>query len=111
MQNQRVVTAQMNSAVVFDTQIVQSFFFLNPKFQACSHLLRLHSPICGQKPRRPVFSFSGSYIIYMISPICIIRMKGRLAGQLLDILYRSTYTFLAADFITCLPEKGAKYCT
>ena len=44
-----VVTAQMNSAVVFDTHKVQSFFFLNPKFQACSHLLRLHSIICGQK--------------------------------------------------------------
>ena len=33
-----------------------------------------------------------AYILYMISPVCIIRMKGRLAGQLLDILYRSTYT-------------------
>ena len=29
-----VLTAQMNSDVVFDTHMVQSFFFLNPKFQA-----------------------------------------------------------------------------
>ena len=29
-----VVTAHMNSDVVFDTHIVQSFFFLNQKFQA-----------------------------------------------------------------------------
>ena len=42
---------------------------------------------------------------------CIIRMKGRLAVQLLDILYRSTYTCLAADLPICLPEKGATYCT
>ena len=39
-------------------------YFLNPKFQASSHLLWLHSPVCvgpGQKPRRPVFSQRGSY--------------------------------------------------
>ena len=34
------------------------------KFQASSHLLWLHSPVCvgpGRKPRRPVFSQRGSY--------------------------------------------------
>ena len=57
------------------------------------------------------FSRLVAHILYIISPVCIIRMKGRLAGQLLDILYRSIYTCLAADLPTCLPEKGAKYCT
>ena len=57
------------------------------------------------------FSRLVAHILYMISPVCIIRMKGRLAGQLLEILYRSTYTRLAADLPTCLPEKGATYCT
>ena len=38
------------------------------------------------------FSRLMAHILYMISPICIIMMKGRLEGQLLDILYRSTYT-------------------
>ena len=28
-----------NSALIFATQIVQSFYFLNPKFQASYHLL------------------------------------------------------------------------
>ena len=31
---------------IFATQIVQSLYFLNPKFQDSSHLLWLHSPVC-----------------------------------------------------------------
>ena len=60
------VTAKLISAFVFATQIVQSLYCLNPKFQASSHLLWLHSPVCiepGRKPRRPVFSERGSIII------------------------------------------------
>ena len=52
------------SAFVFTTQIVQSLYFRNTKFQASSHLLWLYSPIGvgpGRKPRRPVFSQRGSY--------------------------------------------------
>ena len=51
------------SAFVFANRIVKSLFFLNPKFQAFSHLLWLYSPVCvgpGRKPRRPVFSQRGS---------------------------------------------------
>ena len=51
------------STFVFATQIIQSLFFLNPKFQASSHLLWLYSPVCvrpGQNPRRLVFSQRGS---------------------------------------------------
>ena len=58
------VTAKLISAFVFATQIVQSLYFLNPKFQASSRLLWLHSPVCvgpGRKPRRPVFSQRGSF--------------------------------------------------
>ena len=60
------VTAKLISAFVFATQIIQSLFFLNPKFQASSYLLWLYSPVChvcvgpGRKPRRPVFSQRGS---------------------------------------------------
>ena len=49
--------------LVFARQIVQSLFYLNPKFQASSHLLGLYSPVCvgpGRKPQRPVFSRRGS---------------------------------------------------
>ena len=44
-------------AFVFAIRIVQSLFYLNPKFQASSHLLWLYRPVCvgpGRKPRRPV---------------------------------------------------------
>ena len=64
------VIAQLISAFVFAIRIVQSLFFLNPKFQASSHLLWLCSPDCvgpGRKPRRPVFSQRGSNN-YMESP-------------------------------------------
>ena len=44
---------------VFAIRIVQSLFYLNPKFQASCHLVWLYSLVCvrpGQKPRKPVFS-------------------------------------------------------
>ena len=58
-----VVTAKRISAFVFATRIVQSLYFLNPKFQASSHLLWLYSLVCigpGRKPRRPIFSQRGT---------------------------------------------------
>ena len=59
------VTAKLISVFVFPTRIVQSLFFLNPKFPASSHLKWLPSPVyvgSGRKPRRPVFSERGSYM-------------------------------------------------
>ena len=53
-----VVTAKLRSAFVFATRIVHSLFFLNPNFQASSHLLWLCNPVCvgpDRKPRIPVF--------------------------------------------------------
>ena len=58
------VTAQLISAFVFATRIIQALYYLNPKFQASSHLLWLYSPVCvgpGRKPQRPVFSKRGSH--------------------------------------------------
>ena len=58
------VTANLISAFVFTTQILQSLYFLNPRFQASSHLQWLYSLVCvgpGRRPRRPVFSQRGSY--------------------------------------------------
>ena len=60
-----MVTAKLISAFVFATRIVQSLFYLNPKFQVSSHLLWLYIPVCvrpGRKPQRPVFSERGSLI-------------------------------------------------
>ena len=59
------VTAKLISAFVFTKRIVQFLFYLNPKFQASSHLVWLYSPVCvgpGRKPRRPVFSQRGSNV-------------------------------------------------
>ena len=58
------VTAKLISAFVFATRIVQSLYYINPKFQASSHVLWLYSLVCvgpGRKPRRPVFSERGSF--------------------------------------------------
>ena len=57
------VTAKLISVFVLAILIVQSLCFLNPKFQASSRLLWLHSLLCvgpGRKPQRPVFSQQGS---------------------------------------------------
>ena len=58
------VNAQLISAVVFATQIVQSLCFLYTKFQASSHLLWLYSMVFvvpSRNPLRPVFSQRGSF--------------------------------------------------
>ena len=60
------VAVQLISAFVFAIRIVQSLYYLNPKFQVLSHLLWLYSPVCvgpGRKPRRPLFSQRGSFRI------------------------------------------------
>ena len=57
------VTAKLIIAFVFATQIVQSLYYLNPKFQASNHLLSQYSLVCvgpGRKPQRLVFSQRGS---------------------------------------------------
>ena len=56
---------EADQRLCFRSRIVQSLFFLNPKFPASSHLLWLYSPVCvgpGRNPRRPVFSQRGSFV-------------------------------------------------
>ena len=48
-----IYTAKLISAFVFAAWIVQSFYFLNPKFQASSHLLYLYSLVCVGPDRKP----------------------------------------------------------
>ena len=52
------VTAKLISTFVFATKIVQSLFFLNPKFQASSYLLWLHSLVCVRPGWKPEHWFS-----------------------------------------------------
>ena len=56
------------SAFAFATWIVQSLFFLHPKFQASSYLLRLYRPVCvgpGRKTKLLVFSRTGSLLVFI----------------------------------------------
>ena len=46
------VTAKLISALVFAIRIVQFLYFINPKFQASSHLLCLYSSVCGGPVRK-----------------------------------------------------------
>ena len=46
------------SAFIFATRIVQSLFFLNPKFHASSLLMWLYSLICVRPVRKPYCWFS-----------------------------------------------------
>ena len=64
------VTAQLISAFVFATWIVQFLFYLYSKFQASSLLLWLHRPVCvrsGPSGRNPNcwFSHAVDHIKYM----------------------------------------------
>ena len=52
------VTAKLISAFVFAIRIVQSLYYLNPKFQASSHLLWLYSLVCVGQGLIPEHWFS-----------------------------------------------------
>ena len=52
------VTAKLISAFVFAARILQSLYFLNPKFQASSHLVWLYSLVCVGPGRLPEDRFS-----------------------------------------------------
>ena len=63
MQISFAVTAKLISAFVLATWMVQFLYYLNPKFQASSHLLCLYISVCvgtGRKPELLVFSRTGS---------------------------------------------------
>ena len=53
MKNGYAVTAKQISAFVFTTRIVQSLFFLIPKFPVSSHLLCLYSWVCVRPVQKP----------------------------------------------------------
>ena len=52
------VTVQLISPFVFAIQMVQSLYYLNPKFQASSHLLWLYRSVCVGPSRNPEDRFS-----------------------------------------------------
>ena len=52
------VTAKLLSVFVFATRIVQSLYFINPKFQASSHLLWLYSLVGSDLVENPEDLFS-----------------------------------------------------
>ena len=52
------LTAQLISAFVFTIRIVRSLYYINPKFQASSHLLWLYRPVGAGYSRKPEDRFS-----------------------------------------------------
>ena len=54
----RGYSAKLISAFVFATRKVQFLFYLNPKFQASSSFLCLHSSVCVRPVRKPHCWFS-----------------------------------------------------
>ena len=48
-QSSFAVIAKLISAFIFAKRIVQSLYFLNPKFQASRHLLSLYSLVCSDQ--------------------------------------------------------------
>ena len=67
MQISFALTAKLISAFLFTTRIVQSLYFLNPKFQASSNLvavqpgLWLYSPVCVRPGWKTGFLATRSY--------------------------------------------------
>ena len=57
------LTAKLISAFAFATRIVQSLYFLNPEFQAPSHLLTAQSGVCQTWSETPKSVFLTTRLI------------------------------------------------
>ena len=89
--------ARLIIAFVFTTGIVQSFFFLNPKFQASSHLLWLYSPVCvGPGQKHPKTGFLTTRPILVL----IVTIPGHCSSLTLQAIYNSCDKYV--EIITCL---------
>ena len=66
-----VTTKLISAFVFFATQIVQSLYLLNPKFQASRHLLWLYSPVCVGLGQNLVdrFSHNEAHFFYLNTAI------------------------------------------
>ena len=95
------VTAKLISAFAFATYIVQSIFFLNPKFKASSHLLWLYSPVCvgpGRKTER-WFSHDAAHLCcsclcrqsWLCHNICIFRYRCHPAEAVGSLVWEMEY--------------------
>ena len=108
------VTAQLVSAFVFATWIVQSLYFLNPKFQASSHLLWLYSLVrvgSGRKSRIPVFSQRGSYGVRLIHIFLTFQVFETLrwVGMKLHVPVNKQQSSIANQTICVFYNKGKQY--
>ena len=77
------------SAFVFATSIEQSIYFQNPNFQASSHLLLPHSPVCvgpGQKNRLQVGSCDRCKLVTSVRKY----LDGLLDAYNIHIIYITT---------------------
>ena len=77
-----LITAKLICAFVFATGIVQFLYFLNPKFQASTHLLCLYSYVCVRPGRNPEDRFSriAAHMVKTVVPHVCLYMN-RLVGK------------------------------
>ena len=96
------VTAKLISAFVFATLKVQFLFFLNPKFQASSHLQCLYSPVCVGPVQKPhyLFSHEADHMYTFFVEIAFIILDS--VFVILNIL---AYQLCTGSFCTCIFDK------
>ena len=77
-----------------DSVVVQSLFFLNPKFQGSSHLLWLYSPVCVEAARKPrIPGFFTTRLILRLDPVensCIHCDQRETKARLIEVVLTCT---------------------
>ena len=92
------------STFAFATWIVQSLFFLHPKFQASSCLLSLHRLVCvgpGRKPTLLVFSRKGSFHHFTLNQNYVMAVSPFIASR-----YHQNGPSSALPFISFISSGG-----
>ena len=99
----RKSAAQLISAFVFAAQILQSPYFLKPKFQASSHLVWSYSPVCVGPGRKPECWFSHDEA-HLIRHAILFAVKCRFIMIIKESFKNPTSFFLKFN-TTCYPMR------
>ena len=97
------VTAQPISAFIFAIRVIQTLYYLNPKFQASGHPLWLYGPICVDLVGNPEDRFSHNEA-QVILDICT-TYPSRKPKRLRDGI--NLKTFARTPAVTALPTAKA----
>ena len=90
---------------------MQSLYFLNPKFQASSHLLWSNSPVCvgpGRKPRRPVF-LQEAHIYLLIQLLLKVRYLSYSFVKFAAIIRKKPIQKIALYLRYCMQDSNTSF--